>query len=109
MAFDFNLDTTIKELYEWGRISVRTFNSLHSAGMETLGDILNIIQTPMDLLNLRNFGRKSYTEIEPFINRLKYRQATTSLSEENESSFLGDKLIAIITDAYAVVTSGIPE
>ncbi|MBQ9191416.1 MAG: hypothetical protein IJ142_07425 [Bacteroidaceae bacterium] len=106
MAFDFNLDTTIKELYEWGRISVRTFNSLHSAGMETLGDILNIIQTPMDLLNLRNFGRKSYTEIEPFINRLKYRQATTSLSEENESSFLGDKLIAIITDAYAVVTSG---
>ena len=28
MAFDFNLDTTIKELYEQGQISVRTFNCL---------------------------------------------------------------------------------
>lgn len=28
MAFDFNFDTTIKELYEQGQISVRTFNCL---------------------------------------------------------------------------------
>lgn len=65
MAFDFNLDTTIKELYEQGQISVRTLNCLHYAGMENLGEVLSSIETPMDLLNIRNFGRKSYTEMEP--------------------------------------------
>lgn len=58
---EYNLDTTIKDLYDWGQISVRTANSLHYAGMETLGEVLNSIDTPMDLLSIRNFGRKSYT------------------------------------------------
>ena len=53
---EFNLDTTIKDLYDWGQISVRAANSLHHAGIETLGDVLNRIETPMDLLNIRNFG-----------------------------------------------------
>jgi restriction endonuclease len=51
---EFNLDTTIKELHEQGIISVRTYNSLHYAGMDTLGEILDNIETPMDLLNIRN-------------------------------------------------------
>lgn len=38
---EFNLDTTIKELHELGIISVRTYNSLHYAGMDTLGEILD--------------------------------------------------------------------
>ena len=45
---EFNLDTTIKELHELGIISVRTYNSLHYAGMDTLGEILENIETPMD-------------------------------------------------------------
>ena len=49
---EFNLDTTIKELHELGIISVRTYNSLHYAGMDTLGEILNNIETPMDLLSV---------------------------------------------------------
>lgn len=52
---EYNLDTTIKDLYDWGQISVRTANSLHYAGMETLGEVLNSIDTPMDLLSIRNF------------------------------------------------------
>ena len=67
---EFNLDTTIKELHELGIISVRTYNSLHYAGMDTLGEILNNIETPMDLLNIRNFGRKSYTEVDAILNQM---------------------------------------
>lgn len=54
MTIEFNLDTTIQELLDWGQISVRTSNSLHAAGMGTLGEVLNRIETPMNLLNLRN-------------------------------------------------------
>ena len=45
MAFEFNLDTTIKELLDWGRISARTYNALNAAGHGTLGGILDSITT----------------------------------------------------------------
>ena len=43
MTFDYSLDTTIKELLEWGRISVRTHNALNAAGYDTLGGVLDNI------------------------------------------------------------------
>ena len=104
---EYNLDTTIKDLYDWGQISVRTANSLHYAGMETLGEVLNSIETPMDLLSIRNFGRKSYTEMEPILNKMlrSYAKATPQTKEDRFAA-LGEHLVKIITDAYTAVTVG---
>lgn len=104
---EFNLDTTIKELHELGIISVRTYNSLHYAGMDTLGEILDNIETPMDLLNIRNFGRKSYTEVDAILNQM-IREHKAVVPEQKEAKFaaLGETIIGIITDAYNEVTVG---
>ena len=104
---EFNLDTTIKELHELGIISVRTYNSLHYAGMDTLGEILNNIETPMDLLNIRNFGRKSYTEVDAILNQM-IREHKAVVPEQKEAKFaaLGETIIGIITDAFNEVTAG---
>ena len=104
---EYNLDTTIKDLYDWGQISVRTANSLHYAGMETLGEVLNSIDTPMDLLSIRNFGRKSYTEMEPILNKMIRSHAKpTPQTKEERFAALGEHLVKIITDAYTAVTVG---
>lgn len=104
---EFNLDTTIKELHELGVISVRTLNSLHYAGMYTLEEVLDNIEAPMDLLNLRNFGRKSYMEMEGVLNNMIKEHAVTTI-EINEDQFLalGEKIVNIITDVYTEVTAG---
>lgn len=107
MALEFNLDTTIRELYEWGRISVRTYNSLHAAGLDTLGAVIDNIETPMDLLSLRNFGRKAYTEIEPILNGfLRSHAALSTQTKEDRFAALGEKIVGIIADAYTTVTQG---
>ncbi|MCI5930194.1 MAG: hypothetical protein MRZ70_02490 [Prevotella sp.] len=104
---EFNLDTTIKDLYDWGQISVRTANSLHHAGIETLGDVLNRIETPMDLLNIRNFGRKSYMEMELILNKMIRRHAEATLqTKEERFAALGENLVKIIAEAYTAVTVG---
>lgn len=104
---EFNLDTTIKDLYDWGQISVRTANSLHHAGIETLGDVLNRIETPMDLLNIRNFGRKSYMEMELILNKMIRRHAEATLqAKEERFAALGENLVKIIAEAYTAVTVG---
>ena len=104
---EFNLDTTIKELYDWGQISTRTYNSLHYAGMETLEEVLSGIETPMDLLSLRNFGRKAYTEMEPILNKMiQSRAKQPPKTKEELFDALGESLVKIITDAYKDVTVG---
>ncbi|MBQ9470229.1 MAG: hypothetical protein IJU72_04680 [Bacteroidales bacterium] len=112
MAFEFNLDTTIKELLDWGRISARTYNALNAAGHGTLGGILDSITTPIDLLNLRNFGRKSYTEMEPILNSMIHGRAAQTLTphtKEERFAALGEGLTRIIADAYATATTGASE
>ena len=104
---EFNLDTTIQDLYDWGQISVRAANSLHHAGIETLGDVLNRIETPMDLLNIRNFGRKSYMEMELILNKMIRRHAEATLqTKEERFAALGENLVKIIAEAYTAVTVG---
>ena len=104
---EFNLETTIKELLEQGIISVRTYNCLYYSGMETLGEILSQIETPMDLLNIRNLGRKSYAEMEPILNRfIRHNGVAASKSKEDRFASLGEKLVEIITSAYTAVTIG---
>ena len=65
-----HLDTTIKELHANGIISVRTYNCLRNVGMNTLEDVKNFVKTPLDLMNIRNFGKKSYAELEPLLREV---------------------------------------
>jgi len=46
-------------------LSVRALNCLKSADIETMGDLVAIHKN--DLLKLRNFGRKSLTELEELV------------------------------------------
>jgi DNA-directed RNA polymerase subunit alpha len=46
-------------------LSVRALNCLKSADIETMGDLVAIHKS--DLLKLRNFGRKSLTELEELV------------------------------------------
>lgn len=104
---EFNLDTTIKELLEHNIISVRTFNCLNTAGYETLGIILDNIETPVDLLKLPKFGRKSYTEVDTILNQMiREHKAVVPGQKEARFAALGEKVIGIITDAYKEVTAG---
>ena len=104
---EFNLDTTIKELYDYGHISIRTYNSLYSVGYTSLKIILDNIETPADLLNIRRFGRKCYSEIEPILNNL-LRKYTISNQEnlEMHNGSLDDVIINIITESYNDVVNG---
>ena len=53
------LETPIEEL----ELSVRSFNCLRRAGMATVGDIVQNIDTREDLLKIRNLGIRSADEI----------------------------------------------
>ena len=50
-------------------LSVRALNCLKTAEVETLGELVRFQRN--DLLKFRNFGRKSLTEIDALIDRLK--------------------------------------
>ncbi len=49
-------------------LSVRTMNCLRRSGITTVGEIM--AKGPKELLKLRNFGQKSYQEIEDRLQRL---------------------------------------
>ncbi|NIM05549.1 MAG: DNA-directed RNA polymerase subunit alpha [Armatimonadetes bacterium] len=51
------LDTRVEEL----DFSVRTFNCLRREGVATVGELIE--KTPSDLLAIRNFGKKSLSEV----------------------------------------------
>ena len=53
------LDQDIQEM----DLSVRSFNCLKRAGISTIGDLVEKIDSGSDLLNLRNLGEKSASEI----------------------------------------------
>ena len=60
------IDVTEQEVREYTKIehfdfSVRTFNCLKRGGIDTLGELLN--HTDMQLLRIRNLGRKCLLEI----------------------------------------------
>lgn len=60
-------DTPLKDLFDKGYISRRTYNSLVNAGLPTLGDVARYSDDTEELLKLRNFGLKSLTEIRPIL------------------------------------------
>lgn len=62
------LETPIEEL----ELSVRSFNCLRRAGMATVGDLVQNIDTREDLLKIRNLGRRSADEIMDAIMEYQY-------------------------------------
>ena len=96
-----NLDTTINALYKNGLISVRTINCLRYAGMNTMEDVLNYAEDPEELLKLRNFGRKSYTEIEPLIRNVRQEHGAPSPQTANEMfEMVGETIGQMLREAY---------
>ena len=67
------LEMTIEEL----DLSVRSFNCLKRAGINTVGDLIN--KTEEDMMKVRNLGRKSLEEV---INKLASLGFTLSQEEE---------------------------
>ena len=55
---DKTLETTIEEL----ELSVRSFNCLKRAGINTVGDLIN--KSPEDMMKVRNLGKKSFDEVK---------------------------------------------
>ena len=64
---------TIEEL----DLSVRSFNCLKRAGINTVGDLIN--KSEEDMMKVRNLGRKSLEEV---INKLASLGFTLSNDEE---------------------------
>ena len=67
----YYLDTTIKSLFENNVISVRTYNCLSYQKFRTINDILKNTEDLSDLMKIRNFGRKSYSEIVPVLREVE--------------------------------------
>ncbi len=55
---------------EYG-LSVRTYNCLAAADIETLGDLVYLKR--IELMRMRNFGRKSMAELDYLVEKLKLR------------------------------------
>lgn len=97
----FNLSTTINSLYETEIISLRTYNCLMSAGIETLGDITSTYDKPEELMKLKNFGLKSFTEIKSVLQEteLSYNPIKPKTKEELFAE-LGDDVCQIMKSVY---------
>lgn len=94
------LQTTIYQLRDLGKISVRTYNCLIYAGYETINDIVSDIKKAEDLLNIRNFGKKSYEEmLKVFIKLTNFTFGNESSEYEN----FDENLFSITEMAYKSV------
>lgn len=49
-------------------LSVRALNCLNAAGVDTLGDLVSLSRS--DLMKIRNFGKKSLTELDELLATL---------------------------------------
>ena len=67
------LETTIEEL----DLSVRAFNCLKRAGVNTVGDLVN--KSPEEMMKVRNLGKKSLEEVIAKLQSLGF-----DLSREEE-------------------------
>ena len=95
------LDTTIQELFDGKQISARTYNCLRYAGMVTLEDVLNYAESPEELLKLKNFGRKSYTEIVPLLREVNPENAPQKPeTPEDVFAMVGDTIGEMLSEAY---------
>ena len=62
-------------------LSVRTYNCLRKAGMNTIGDLCS--RTPEDIIKIKNLGKRSFTEI---LETLKERGLQLKAGNHNDSA-----------------------
>ena len=65
-------------------LSVRSYNCLKRAGMQTVGDVVESIETRTDLMRIRNLGMRSANEIMQAIMEYQY----FLLSDEGKIRYL---------------------
>lgn len=100
----YNLDITIQSLYNTGRISTRTYNCLHRAGLMTLKAVLNYGKTPKALLTLKNLGKNSYAEILSLLSEVCQEPSPIAPTTKEEAFSLIDEHIGImLREAYALL------
>lgn len=71
-------------------LSVRSYNSLKRAGLNTVGDVIRSIEGWQDLLRYRNLGKTSAVEIIKTLEEYQY-----SILEESEKRKYRQKVIEI--------------
>ena len=64
-------DTSIDDM----QLSVRAWNALKRAGVNTIGELIDVIQED-GLMKIRNLGKKSMTEIKTRILETGFRDLT---------------------------------
>lgn len=62
--FNENLNCSVEEL----ELSVRSYNCLKNANIQTIGDL--VVRTESDMLKTKNFGRKSLNEIREILTSM---------------------------------------
>lgn len=77
-VFDKNLDRSVEEL----ELSVRAYNCLKAANIKTIRELISYDEKA--LLDHRNFGKKSLTEIVEILDKLGYSLAPTQESNVDE-------------------------
>lgn len=64
------LQKPLKEFYEEGKISCRTFNVLKAAGAQAFGDVVALRK--VDVLSIRACGKKTLAEIADLLHEYGY-------------------------------------
>jgi DNA-directed RNA polymerase subunit alpha len=67
-ALDEELETTLSRSLDEFELSVRTANCLKNANIHTLRDL--VVRSERDLLEIKNFGKKSFEELQELLQRL---------------------------------------
>ena len=81
------VDTLIEDL----ELNIRAYNCIKRAGIKTVEELLERIQTEGDFLKIRNLGHKSMKEIIDVIHKLGYKftYETEEVSEKEDSIDVG--------------------
>jgi DNA-directed RNA polymerase subunit alpha len=71
------LDTAIEDV----EFSVRTFNCLKKENINTLGEL--VVRTESELLNIRNFGKRSLEEVLERLAQYELRLRSSGVISES--------------------------
>ncbi|MBO4802183.1 MAG: hypothetical protein J5545_10025 [Bacteroidaceae bacterium] len=104
---DIPYNSSLMGLCKVGLLSIRSYNSLKYAGFRTIGEVMDEYNYNHDfLLNLRNFGRKSMTEVLQLLAKIKIEEVESPADESSDYKQLPDELRQILDSAYEQETSG---
>ena len=84
--FTLSGDTSVDELLEWERISVRACNCCKNAGLLTLAQIVDYGQNPLAFYQLINSGKKTVKELEGLCQEFKHYAPNEGNVEQEEQA-----------------------